>query len=222
MNFNNACFEKAYGTFSQLEESSTPEFCFSGRSNVGKSSLINKLVNRKNLARVGGKPGKTITVNKNGRFLINTEADGPTVKNGKVVVKDGNQFIYTKENNYNAKANLVDVDVTIDSSNSGSLFAHNYGNIYATCSNCTFTYTDATTDSKIYRIASDNATFNSCTFNLNSRKSILAKKDRSIIFNNCTINDASVLFYSDSALASGNVIRVNTLKFVAPSIRAAS
>lgn len=63
MNFNNACFEKAYGTFSQLEESSTPEFCFSGRSNVGKSSLINKLVNRKNLARVGGKPGKTITVN---------------------------------------------------------------------------------------------------------------------------------------------------------------
>ncbi len=63
MNFNNASFEKAFGTFSQLEESSVPEFCFSGRSNVGKSSLINKLVNRKNLARVGGKPGKTITVN---------------------------------------------------------------------------------------------------------------------------------------------------------------
>ena len=63
MNFNNANFEKAFGTFSQLEESTLPEFCFSGRSNVGKSSLINKLVNRKNLARVGGKPGKTVTVN---------------------------------------------------------------------------------------------------------------------------------------------------------------
>jgi len=63
MNFNNAYFEKAFGTFSQLEESIMPEFCFSGRSNVGKSSLINKLVNRKSLARVGGKPGKTVTVN---------------------------------------------------------------------------------------------------------------------------------------------------------------
>ncbi|MBR6743465.1 MAG: YihA family ribosome biogenesis GTP-binding protein [Clostridia bacterium] len=63
MNFNNAYFEKAFGTFSQLEESKLPEFCFSGRSNVGKSSLINKLVNRKSLARVGGKPGKTVTVN---------------------------------------------------------------------------------------------------------------------------------------------------------------
>jgi len=63
MNFNNANFEKAFGTFSQLEESIMPEFCFSGRSNVGKSSLINKLVNRKSLARVGGKPGKTVTVN---------------------------------------------------------------------------------------------------------------------------------------------------------------
>lgn len=63
MNFNNANFENAFGTFSQLGESVLPEFCFSGRSNVGKSSLINRLVNRKNLARVGGKPGKTVTVN---------------------------------------------------------------------------------------------------------------------------------------------------------------
>ncbi len=63
MNFNNVFFEKAYGTASQLEESNLPEFCFSGRSNVGKSSLINKLVNRKALARVSGKPGKTVTVN---------------------------------------------------------------------------------------------------------------------------------------------------------------
>lgn len=63
MNFNNAFFEKAFGTAAQLENSNLPEFCFSGRSNVGKSSLINKLVNRKSLARVSGKPGKTVTVN---------------------------------------------------------------------------------------------------------------------------------------------------------------
>lgn len=63
MNLSNICFEKAFGTFEQLTESNLPEFCFSGRSNVGKSSLINKLTNRKNLARVSSKPGKTVTVN---------------------------------------------------------------------------------------------------------------------------------------------------------------
>ena len=39
------------------------EFAFAGRSNVGKSSMINKLLNRKALARVSGTPGKTITIN---------------------------------------------------------------------------------------------------------------------------------------------------------------
>lgn len=63
MNYNNAYFEKAFGTAAQLEASDLPEFCFSGRSNVGKSSLINKLTNRKALARVSGKPGKTVTIN---------------------------------------------------------------------------------------------------------------------------------------------------------------
>ena len=63
MNFNNIYFEKAFGTFEQLTESDMPEFCFSGRSNVGKSSLINKLTGRKSLARVSSKPGKTVTVN---------------------------------------------------------------------------------------------------------------------------------------------------------------
>ena len=63
MNFNNAYFENAFSTFEQLEVSDLPEFCFSGRSNVGKSSLLNKITNRKSLARVSGKPGKTVTIN---------------------------------------------------------------------------------------------------------------------------------------------------------------
>ncbi len=63
MNFNNANFEKAFGTFEQLEASDLPEICFAGRSNVGKSSLINKVLGRKSIARVSSKPGKTVTVN---------------------------------------------------------------------------------------------------------------------------------------------------------------
>ena len=63
MNYNNAQFEKAFAPLSQLEESNLPEICFSGRSNVGKSSLINKILGRKSIARVSSKPGKTITIN---------------------------------------------------------------------------------------------------------------------------------------------------------------
>ncbi len=56
-------FFAAFGTNKQLPASVKPEVVFSGRSNVGKSSLINKLCNRKNLARVSGEPGKTGTIN---------------------------------------------------------------------------------------------------------------------------------------------------------------
>lgn len=63
MNYNNAQFEKAFGKFEQLEQSDLPEICFCGRSNVGKSSLINKVLGRKSIARVSSKPGKTITIN---------------------------------------------------------------------------------------------------------------------------------------------------------------
>lgn len=63
MNYNNVTYEASYGTAKQLPLSDLPEIVFSGRSNVGKSSLINKLFNRKNLARVSSVPGKTTTVN---------------------------------------------------------------------------------------------------------------------------------------------------------------
>lgn len=63
INYNKTVFEASYGLSNQLPPSDLPEVCFSGRSNVGKSSLINKLVGRKALARVSAKPGKTVTVN---------------------------------------------------------------------------------------------------------------------------------------------------------------
>ncbi len=63
MNFNKVEFEMAFGTLSQIPDSTIPEIAFAGRSNVGKSSTLNKLFNRKNLARVSSVPGKTITIN---------------------------------------------------------------------------------------------------------------------------------------------------------------
>ena len=63
MKYQQATFKASYGLSSQLPEHDRPEIVFSGRSNVGKSSLINKLCNRKNLARVSATPGKTATIN---------------------------------------------------------------------------------------------------------------------------------------------------------------
>lgn len=63
MNYNTAKFEKSYGLSTQLPPGNIPEIAFAGRSNVGKSSLLNKLFNRKSLARVSSLPGKTITIN---------------------------------------------------------------------------------------------------------------------------------------------------------------
>ncbi|MDO4476355.1 MAG: ribosome biogenesis GTP-binding protein YihA/YsxC [Clostridia bacterium] len=73
INFNEANFEKSIGNLGQLVKENIPEIVFSGKSNVGKSSLINKILNRKSLARTSSKPGKTININfyklKNIRFV---------------------------------------------------------------------------------------------------------------------------------------------------------
>ena len=63
MNYNNVRFIASYAKFEQIPPSERTEIAFSGRSNVGKSSLINKLLNRKGLARVSAVPGKTATIN---------------------------------------------------------------------------------------------------------------------------------------------------------------
>lgn len=63
MNVHSAVFEAAAGISAQLPNCTLPEIAFSGRSNVGKSSLINRILNRKGLARTSATPGKTATIN---------------------------------------------------------------------------------------------------------------------------------------------------------------
>ncbi len=63
LNIHSAVFEAAAGLSSQLPESTMPEIAISGHSNVGKSSLINRILGRKALARTSATPGKTATIN---------------------------------------------------------------------------------------------------------------------------------------------------------------
>lgn len=64
MNFSALKFETSYGLGAQLPESTGREIVICGRSNVGKSTLLNKLASKKNLARVSSMPGKTTTINR--------------------------------------------------------------------------------------------------------------------------------------------------------------
>ena len=67
LNLNRAEFVRSAASAGQFIRSSLPKVAFAGRSNVGKSSVINRLVNRKQFAKVGATPGKTVHVN---YFLI--------------------------------------------------------------------------------------------------------------------------------------------------------
>ena len=63
LNLNKTELKISAGLPKQFPAENIPQVAFAGRSNVGKSSLINSLIGRKSLARVSGSPGKTITVN---------------------------------------------------------------------------------------------------------------------------------------------------------------
>ena len=63
LNFNNTEFVRAAARQSDFLRDGLPQLAFAGRSNVGKSSVINRIVNRKNLAYVGASPGKTTQIN---------------------------------------------------------------------------------------------------------------------------------------------------------------
>ncbi len=63
LNINRTEFVKSASNSAQFIQSSIPSAVFAGKSNVGKSSVINRLLNRKNFARVGSEPGKTVHIN---------------------------------------------------------------------------------------------------------------------------------------------------------------
>ncbi len=70
MKIKEASFIASYANYKQIENKNLPEIAFIGRSNVGKSSLINMLTNKKQLAKTSGKPGKTRLIN---QFLIDEQ-----------------------------------------------------------------------------------------------------------------------------------------------------
>ena len=71
MNLHNAEFIRSAVKIADFPQDDLPQIAFAGKSNVGKSSTINRLLNRKNFARVGNSPGKTIHIN---FFLIDKTA----------------------------------------------------------------------------------------------------------------------------------------------------
>ena len=96
-------------------EPDKPEYAFIGRSNVGKSSLINMLTNHKGLAKVSGKPGKTQTIN---HFIINDEwflVDLPGYGYAKTSKSKRNQFKGFINQYIKKRENLVSLFVLIDS-----------------------------------------------------------------------------------------------------------
>ncbi len=104
INFQNATFEKSAVAKEQYPKSDMLEFAFAGRSNVGKSSMINKVLNRKSLARVSGTPGKTITINfyniDSKIYLVDLPGYGYAKRSKEEVAKWGNMmedYLATRE-----------------------------------------------------------------------------------------------------------------------------
>ena len=110
-----ADFLKSSGKWQECPEANLPEYAFIGRSNVGKSSLINAMMNRKDLAKTSGTPGKTQLIN---HFLVNDEwylTDLPGYGYAKVskVLRKGFEKLIT--NYILNRKNLVNLFVLVDS-----------------------------------------------------------------------------------------------------------
>lgn len=115
MKLKQAEFVKSSQKISQCPKSVLPEFAFIGRSNVGKSSLINMLTARKNLAKTSSTPGKTRLIN---HFIIDENwflVDLPGYGYAKVSKKEREKFGGLIENYLKTRENLVCVFVLIDS-----------------------------------------------------------------------------------------------------------
>lgn len=115
MKINSAEFVKSSSTFSQLPPDNYPEYGFVGRSNVGKSSLINCLVERKSLAKTSSTPGKTQLIN---HFLINDRwylADLPGYGYAKVSKSQRSAFSGMIADYVLDRKNLMNLFVLVDS-----------------------------------------------------------------------------------------------------------
>ena len=114
LKYETARFEASYGTIAQLPEPTTPEVSFVGRSNVGKSSLLNRLVGRKALAKVSSQPGKTANINffdVDGITLVDLPGYG-YAKVGKAERERWAGLIdgyYHQERSFNLVVSLVDI-----------------------------------------------------------------------------------------------------------------
>ena len=113
MNFQNVEFLISAASPKDFPKNRMPEIAFAGKSNVGKSSVINRLLQRKNFARVGEKPGKTIHVN---YFVIDKKAylvDLPGYGYAKVSKAEKERWGRLMENYFQDGANLITVGVLI-------------------------------------------------------------------------------------------------------------
>lgn len=111
MNFQNVEFLISAAAPKDFPKNQLPEIAFAGKSNVGKSSVINRLLQRKNFARVGEKPGKTIHVN---YFVIDRKAylvDLPGYGFAKVSQKERERWAKLMEDYF--AANRIDLGVLI-------------------------------------------------------------------------------------------------------------
>lgn len=115
MIIHTADFVTSSAKLSQCPKDTRPEFAFIGRSNVGKSSLINMLTDRNKLAKISGTPGKTQTIN---HFIINDQwylVDLPGYGYAKVSSNLRENWIREVENYIMKRENLVCLFVLIDS-----------------------------------------------------------------------------------------------------------
>ncbi len=115
MHIHSAEFICSNTDIKKCPEPNKPEYAFIGRSNVGKSSLINKMVQRKGLAKTSGRPGKTQLIN---HFLVNDEwylTDLPGYGYAKVSKKAKEKFQKLIEDYILERSNLVNLFVLVDS-----------------------------------------------------------------------------------------------------------
>ena len=115
MDIKSAKFVISNSDVKKCPESNLPEYAFIGRSNVGKSSLINMLTKRKSLAKTSGRPGKTQLIN---HFLINQEwhlVDLPGYGYARVSKKEKKTFQKFITDYFKNRKQLVSAFILVDS-----------------------------------------------------------------------------------------------------------